>query len=110
MVKLVKIWISNKWRNTTIWSKKIDRTSYIYLFSFTKRFRKARKKTSSNSWSNKSLKSKKKALKSLKLEKNQELQSIKELFPKTIGTNEIKNDIDEFRKWHEKIKHKILKI
>ena len=36
----------------------------------------------------------KEALKALKPEENQELQSVKELFPKTIGTNEIKNDTD----------------
>ena len=52
----------------------------------------------------------KEALKALKPEENQELQSVKELFPKTMGTNEIKNDTDEFRKWHEKIKHKRLKM
>ena len=49
------------------------------------------------------------ALKALKPEEIQKLQSIEGLFPKNMGTNEIKNEIDEIRKWKEKIKRNYLK-
>ena len=49
------------------------------------------------------------ALKALKPEENQELESTEGLFPKNMRTNEIKNEIDEIRKWEEKIKRKDLK-
>ena len=48
------------------------------------------------------------ALKALKPEENQELEIIKGPFPKKIGNNEIKNEIDEIQKWEEKIKEKDL--
>ena len=43
------------------------------------------------------------ALKALKPEKNQELEWIERLFPTNMRTDEIKNEIDEIRKWEEKI-------
>ena len=49
------------------------------------------------------------ALDVLNPEKNQKLKSIEELFPKEMVTNEIKNEIDEIRKWEDKIKQKNLK-
>ena len=49
------------------------------------------------------------ALDVLNPEKNQKLKSIEELFPKEMVTNEIKNEIDEIRKWEDKIKRKDLK-
>ena len=49
------------------------------------------------------------ALKALKPEQNQELESIKRIFPKNMRNNEIKNEIDEIKKWKEKIKQKELK-
>ena len=47
------------------------------------------------------------ALKALKPVENQELESIEGLFPKKIRNNEIKNEIDEIKKWEEKFKEKI---
>ena len=44
-----------------------------------------------------------KVLNQLKPEKNQELESIEGFFQKTIRNNEIKNEIDEIKKWEEKI-------
>ena len=44
------------------------------------------------------------ALKALKSEENKELESIEGLFPKKTRTNEIKNEIDEIKKWKHKIK------
>ena len=46
------------------------------------------------------------ALKALKSEENKELESIEGLFPKKTRTNEIKNEIDEIKKWEHKIKRK----
>ena len=49
------------------------------------------------------------ALKTLKQEKNKEdIKSIEKIFPKEMKTNEIKNEIDEIKKWEEKIKRKHL--
>ena len=47
-------------------------------------------------------------LKALKPEQNQELKSIEGIFPKNMRTDEIKNEIDDIRKWEEKIKQKDL--
>ena len=41
-------------------------------------------------------------LKALKPEENQELEPIEGLFPKKIGNSEIKNEVDEIKKWEEK--------
>ena len=49
-----------------------------------------------------------KDLKALKPEENQELESIKGLFPKNMRNDEIKHEIDEIRKWKGKIKQKDL--
>ena len=49
------------------------------------------------------------ALKAVKPEENQKLESIKGLFPKKMRNAGIKNEIDEIRKWEEKIKRKDLK-
>ena len=49
------------------------------------------------------------ALKALKPEENQKLETIEGLFPKNMRTNKIKNEIDEIRKWEEKIEQKDLK-
>ena len=49
-----------------------------------------------------------KDLKALKPEENQELESIKGLFPKNMRKDEIKHEIDEIRKWKAKIKQKDL--
>ena len=49
------------------------------------------------------------ALKALKPEENQNLKSIEGLFPENRRTNEIKNEIDEIRKWEEKSKRNDLK-
>ena len=46
------------------------------------------------------------ALKALKSEANKELESIEGIFPKNMKTNEIKNEINEIRKWEEKNKQK----
>ena len=47
------------------------------------------------------------ALKALKPEENKEdIKSVEGLFPKRMKTNEIKNEIDEIKKWEEKIKRK----
>ena len=49
-------------------------------------------------------------LKALKSEKNKpEIKSIDGTFPKEMRTNEIKNVIDEIKKWEENIKRKDLK-
>ena len=49
-----------------------------------------------------------KALEVLKSEENQQdLQSIKGIFPKEMRTNEIKNEINEIKKWEKKLKEKI---
>ena len=50
------------------------------------------------------------ALKALKSEANQELESIEGIFPKNMRTNEIKNEIDEIRKWKKKINKKTQNI
>ena len=49
------------------------------------------------------------ALKALKPEENQVLKSIEGLFPKNMRTNEIKSEIDEIKKWEDKIIRKDLK-
>ena len=50
------------------------------------------------------------ALKALKLEENnQDIKSIDGNFPKETKTNEIKSEIDEFKKWEEKIEREYLK-
>ena len=49
-----------------------------------------------------------KALKALKPEENQELESIKWIFPKTIRNIKTKNEIDEIKKWEEKTNAKEL--
>ena len=49
------------------------------------------------------------ALKALKTQENQELESIEGLVPKNMRTDEIKNEIDEIKKWEEKINRKDLK-
>ena len=47
------------------------------------------------------------ALKALKPEENKEdIKSVEGIFPKEMRTNEIKNEIDEIKKWEEKIKQK----
>ena len=38
--------------------------------------------------------------------KNQKLKSIEEHFPKGIRNDEFNNEIDEIKKWEEKIKQK----
>ena len=43
-------------------------------------------------------------LKALKAEENQELESIEENMRKNMRTNKIKKELDEIRKWEEKIK------
>ena len=47
-------------------------------------------------------------MKSLNPEENQELESIEAIFAKKIRNNEINNEIDEIKKWEEKIKGKDL--
>ena len=47
-----------------------------------------------------------KALKALKSE--EELESIEGLFPKYMRTDEIKNEIDEIKKWKDKSKYKVM--
>ena len=48
-------------------------------------------------------------LKALKPQENKEdIKSVEGIFPKEIRTNEIKNEIDEIKKWEEKIKRKDL--
>ena len=42
----------------------------------------------------------------LRPKKNQELETIEGIFPKKIRHNEIKNEIDEIKKWEEIIKRK----
>ena len=49
------------------------------------------------------------ALKALKSEEDQELESIEGIFPKNMRTNEIKNEIEDIKKWEEKINRKDLK-
>ena len=49
------------------------------------------------------------ALGVLNPEKNQKLKLIEGRFPKEMRTNEIKNEIDEIKKWEDKIKRKNLK-
>ena len=49
------------------------------------------------------------ALNSLKPKENQELEPIEGRFPKKKRSIEIKNQIDEIRKWKQKIKQKDLK-
>ena len=50
------------------------------------------------------------ALKGLKPEENKEgIKSVEGIFPKEKRTNEINNEIDEIKKWKEKIKRKDLK-
>ena len=39
----------------------------------------------------------------------EELESIELLFPKNVKTDKIKNEIDEIKKWEDKIKRKDLK-
>ena len=49
------------------------------------------------------------ALEVLDSEKNQKQKSIKGLFSKEMRNVEIKNEIDEIKKWENKIKQKVLK-
>ena len=42
-------------------------------------------------------------------ENKEEIKSAEELFPKEMRTNEIKNEIDQIKKWEETIKRKDLK-
>ena len=50
------------------------------------------------------------ALKALKPEENKEdIKSIEGIFPKYMRVNEIKNEIDEIKKWKENIKQEDLK-
>ena len=49
------------------------------------------------------------ALKALKSDENQDLESIEGLFPRKMRNIEIKNEIDEIKKWEEKINRKDLK-
>ena len=42
----------------------------------------------------------------LRPKKNQELETIEGIFPKKIRHNEIKNELDEIKKWEEIIKRK----
>ena len=45
------------------------------------------------------------ALKALKSEETKrDIKSVEGILPKDIGTNLIKNEIDEIKKWEEKIK------
>ena len=53
------------------------------------------------------------AVEVLKPEENkEEIKSVKGLFPKGMRTNEIKNEIDEIKKWEEKIRpqHLVYKV
>ena len=43
------------------------------------------------------------------MKKKQDIKWINGIFQKEMRNNEIKNEIDEFRKWEEKIKRKDLK-
>ena len=48
------------------------------------------------------------ALEVLKTEKNKgDIKSVEGLFPKVMRTNEIKSEIDEIKKWEEKLNRKI---
>ena len=50
------------------------------------------------------------ALKALKTEESKkDVKSIEEIFPKNIRTNEVKDELDEIKKWERKIKRKELK-
>ena len=50
-----------------------------------------------------------KALNVLKPEENkEEIKSVKGIFPKEMRTNKIKNEMDEIKKWEEKVKTKDL--
>ena len=46
-------------------------------------------------------------LKSSRPEENEEVESIEGLIPKKMKSNEIKNEIDEIKKWEEKKKEEI---
>ena len=48
------------------------------------------------------------ALSNLKSEKNKEINQSKNLFPKWMRSNEIKNDLDKIKKWEEQIRPKDL--
>ena len=66
-------------------------------------FRKAFEKTSKNS--QRTWKKQVEASEVLKAEKDkEEIKSVEGLFPKVVRTNEIKNEIDEIKKWKEKIR------
>ena len=70
-------------------------------------FRKAFEKTSKNS--QRTWKKQVEASEVLKVEKDkEEIKSVEGLFPKVVRTNEIKNEIDEIKKWKEKIRWKDL--
>ena len=45
----------------------------------------------------------------IKGENKEEIKSVEGLFPKEMRTNEIKNEIDQIKKWEETIKRKDLK-
>ena len=47
------------------------------------------------------------ALKTVKPEENQKLESTERIFPKEMRNTEIKNEIDEIRKWEKKLKENI---
>ena len=47
-------------------------------------------------------------LKALKPEEYRELKTIEGLFPRKIRNNEIKNELDETKKWEKKLKRKDL--
>ena len=48
-------------------------------------------------------------MKALKGKENQELKSIKGLFLKEMTADEIKNEVDEIKKWENKVKRKDLR-
>ena len=73
---------------------KVEWLEQVYLPSFGKSFWKTNKPIE--------------ALEVLKPEENkQDLKSIEGIFPKEMRTNETKNELDEFKKWEEKLSKEI---
>ena len=97
------MWISYRWINIVIWSKYriIEQSQFTYS-SLGKAFEIQIKIIEEQE------KKQVEALKDLKTEENQELKSIEGFFPKKIRNNEIRNEMDEIKKWEEKIKRKDL--
>ena len=84
-------------RNTISWSKKSDRTSKVYIFSFTKSFWKTNKNSS---------RTRKKISWSFKSFNGRGTRINCRTFSKNIRTEKIKNEIDKVKKWEDKIKRK----